>query len=668
MPISYPTIDDLTQEAIAEVRQRLPELDPTVLGSFIEAFVRAQVLLGRSLVNVQKALQKQLFPQTATGEFLDLWGEYEGLNRLPESSAAGTISVTGATGVGIVSIGTQWTGANDIVYEATSSGSIVTRNFAVDSITRVSTTATATTSSDHLLATGQSVVISGAVQAEYNGTFTIAVTSPTTFTYAVTGSPATPATGTIVYTTEHITISVVALTSGSSSNLSSGAVLTINSSINGVDDDALVQVGGLTGGAAEELDDAYRDRILLSRSIQQGVFTADQIRLAALGLTGNTRITVVEPENTIFGLIDGYAVEGEIAAASPARYVSVASGGSVDIGGDITVSCWLKLVPDPDTTIWRVIMHKSNTSYSNGWCLLFDQNTRKIKFGNTVGGFAEFTAPLTLDGQWIQITCVLTSSSSKLFINGTQQQIVGGYVLADSGTNLYMLGNPGIAKSTMASHLDEVRVFSSALTDDEVLTLYQRNTAPVATLEGHWSFNEGTGTTSSDLSGNGNTATLATSAMWVVGPGQNMPGMIPAPGQVVVYVLRDNDPSIIPSQTILDATKALVIANGKKPAHMSDADVFVLAPGSETVDFTFTQITPDTTSMRNAITAQLTAFFQDDVELGQTITEASYLGSIANTFDTVASTQLTSFVLTAPSGDVVVGSGSIGVLGTITFP
>ena len=69
--------------------------------------------------------------------------------------------------------------------------------YSVTSITRSSTTATVTTSATNSLVTGQSVTIAGATQTQYNGTFTITVTGGTTFTYTVSGSPATPATGTI---------------------------------------------------------------------------------------------------------------------------------------------------------------------------------------------------------------------------------------------------------------------------------------------------------------------------------------------------------------------------------------------------------------------------------------------------------------------------------------
>lgn len=71
----------------------------------------------------------------------------------------------------------------------------------ITSITRSGTVATAIVASTAQLASGDTLVISGAVQSQYNGTFTITVTGPTHFTFPVSGSPATPATGTIVYQT-----------------------------------------------------------------------------------------------------------------------------------------------------------------------------------------------------------------------------------------------------------------------------------------------------------------------------------------------------------------------------------------------------------------------------------------------------------------------------------
>ncbi len=71
-------------------------------------------------------------------------------------------------------------------------------NVSISSLTRSGSTATCTCATNHGLHSGDTVTISGADQAEYNGTFTATPTSGIAFTYTVSGSPVTPATGTLV--------------------------------------------------------------------------------------------------------------------------------------------------------------------------------------------------------------------------------------------------------------------------------------------------------------------------------------------------------------------------------------------------------------------------------------------------------------------------------------
>jgi len=59
----------------------------------------------------------------------------------------------------------------------------------ISSITRVTTTATLTTSTNHNLTTGTFVTVSGAVPVEYNGTFSITVVNATSFTYTMLTTP-----------------------------------------------------------------------------------------------------------------------------------------------------------------------------------------------------------------------------------------------------------------------------------------------------------------------------------------------------------------------------------------------------------------------------------------------------------------------------------------------
>ena len=64
----------------------------------------------------------------------------------------------------------------------------------ISGISHVSAVATLTTTATHGLATGASVVVSGATPTQYNGSYTITVLSDTQFSYTMGSSPATNAT------------------------------------------------------------------------------------------------------------------------------------------------------------------------------------------------------------------------------------------------------------------------------------------------------------------------------------------------------------------------------------------------------------------------------------------------------------------------------------------
>lgn len=64
----------------------------------------------------------------------------------------------------------------------------------IDGITRSGSVATANISAGHLYEVGSVVTVAGADQAEYNGEQTITEVTASSFSYAVTGTPATPAT------------------------------------------------------------------------------------------------------------------------------------------------------------------------------------------------------------------------------------------------------------------------------------------------------------------------------------------------------------------------------------------------------------------------------------------------------------------------------------------
>lgn len=78
----------------------------------------------------------------------------------------------------------------------------------IASITNVGTLATLTTAQPHNRYTGETVTISGATPAEYNGTFTITVTGATTFTYTMASNPGASASpvGSYVVASSFVTV------------------------------------------------------------------------------------------------------------------------------------------------------------------------------------------------------------------------------------------------------------------------------------------------------------------------------------------------------------------------------------------------------------------------------------------------------------------------------
>lgn len=121
----------------------------------------------------------------------------------------------------------------------------------------------------------------------------------------------------------------------------------------------------------------------------------------------------------------------------------------------------------------------------------------------------------------------------------------------------------------------------------------------------------------------------------------------PAIGQVTIFFMRDNDDNPIPIAQQVTDTKARIL--GIKPADISDADVIVAAPTGLSTDFTFAAISPDTPTMRTAVTAALTDFFDQTPQVGVTVVEDAYRSVIFGTVDPATGIRVASFTLSLPT-------------------
>jgi len=306
MPLSWLKIEDFWALMNAEFRTEMPDVDPTIEGSWARAFVKSKAAGCLSLQALHQDVLRQQFPQTARDEFLDYLGEYELLPRNSATGSRGLIVQAGVAGT-VIPVLSQYSSSGN-TYTVQTTATITDQTGTISSITRSASTVTADIEA-HGFANGQEITVSGANETEYNGTFSIVVLSADTFTYEVSGSPTSPATGTLGWASTFASILIAADDTGSETNLESGASL----SADDITDPAHVNFDGLTGGASKETDDSYYQRIIFTRSIQRGVFTPAQIEEAARMITGNTRVFVIKPEISVADLSPLPPVAGQVA-------------------------------------------------------------------------------------------------------------------------------------------------------------------------------------------------------------------------------------------------------------------------------------------------------------------------------------------------------------------
>jgi uncharacterized phage protein gp47/JayE len=136
-------------------------------------------------------------------------------------------------------------------------------------------------------------------------------------------------------------------------------------------------------------------------------------------------------------------------------------------------------------------------------------------------------------------------------------------------------------------------------------------------------------------------------------------------GACDIYFMRDNDANPIPNGAQVAEVNTAIQAI--RPANTAAADVLVLAPVAEPTAFLFNSITPDTTTMRAAVTANLEAFFDEVPEVGVNVVSEAFGAAIFNTVDTTNGQSITSYVLTTPAGDITVTAGKIATLAGVSY-
>ena len=235
------------------------------------------------------------------------------------------------------------------------------------------------------------------------------------------------------------------------------------------------------------------------------------------------------------------------------KFDRVMSSDEIRTGDELTWSVWIN--PDSytgqgDDTLWQNVLAQYEWD-NNDWgiFLAFTHYYNYLLHIKTTAGYQELLYPqnnIPLN-QWSHLAFTYSKASglTKLYLNGRE-------VASSSNGGASILYSPDgffrrVCVANRCDHngyaaysggIDDVRIYNYALTPEEILAEYNapsgaRSFAGTSVRYGvggpseqgftmpnpvaYWNFDEGSGTTANDLSGNGRTATLTNSPVWVQG-------------------------------------------------------------------------------------------------------------------------------------------------------
>ncbi len=209
--------------------------------------------------------------------------------------------------------------------------------------------------------------------------------------------------------------------------------------------------------------------------------------------------------------IGGYCVEFD----GVNDYVNVPTSASLTIAGNITVEVMFKA--DVINAIAGLVVKDLTTTYP--WEIAWDADGQLI-VGITAGGVA-YSVPVVSaieTGVWYHCALTYDGAVLRCFLNGLEEGAVaatGALLTNGLDIGIGVLPFNGIPFVFFDGKIAEARVWNVARSPAQILANYTADVAGQTGLAAYWKFNETSGTSASDSSGNANTATLNLGAAFV---------------------------------------------------------------------------------------------------------------------------------------------------------
>jgi hypothetical protein len=205
-------------------------------------------------------------------------------------------------------------------------------------------------------------------------------------------------------------------------------------------------------------------------------------------------------------------------------YASIPHSNSLEITGDITIAGWVKFISTGSNSKY---CFEKGGSFNNStpWVITCNNNAGNIGFNHnnsTAGNGASITSPNNSVpiGVWTHFAAVRDTNAltQSIYINGVLVTGPTAYTIPPTANGKVVLISAEDGPANYSKdNFDELRIYNRTLSASEITALYKsgavvHKTASDLGLVGYWSLNEGTSTTATDFSGNGNNGTLQTFA------------------------------------------------------------------------------------------------------------------------------------------------------------
>ena len=187
-------------------------------------------------------------------------------------------------------------------------------------------------------------------------------------------------------------------------------------------------------------------------------------------------------------------------------YVDCGNDSSLNWGdGDGTVACWFKTT---DTGTSDIVMNGSYSTDGKGYVLLIDSNGKfQFAIDDNSGAGVKYVLSTTSanDGIWHHIAGVREGTNIRLYVDGVEDAAsptaIASYGSLDISDNLFFGAGTnqagGSAGNFYQGNIDEVAIWNTSLTSNQIKTLYNnrepfnaKNIA-LSNLKGYWRMGDG---------------------------------------------------------------------------------------------------------------------------------------------------------------------------------